>query len=425
MERSVNSYCDGIEKKINPFLWSLPELSITWFRCLFALIVITATLSFGCNNPTQPGNPGQDTKDKKDRQDITNASDRKISQKAGNVLKFKKFSYIDHQGTGSEAFSFLMPVDWTFKGGLIWLTDNPGMPATAAFTVSNPGGTEEFEVFPNQPFFWSTNQQLLALFPTGSKYFGNEVHPVINAQQALHHVVLPRFRSKVADLVVINEGPVPELARAISATSQQQGGVISNFDAAKVRVGYSINGINMEEEIYAVVESYSYPVQTWTSLTYNTNWTVDYIFSYKAAKGKLEPAAKIFQTITYSFQTNKYWYNKYVQLVEYLIKAQIQQIHNVGEFSRKLAQISDEIREDNLKSWYDRQAVGDRIAEDFSQYVRGVDEYYDPIEGRPVELPAGYDNAWVNANGEYIISDNPNYNPNIGSNLNWEMMKKK
>lgn len=362
---------------------------------------------------------GQDHKDTKGRQE------KPVSRETGNVLKFKRLSYIDQQGTGSEAFSFLMPVDWVFQGGLIWLTDNPGMPATAAFTVSNPAGTEEFEVFPNQPFFWSTNQQLLGLFPVGSKYFGNEVHPVMNAQQALHQVVLPRFRNDVADLSVINEGPVPELARAISMTSQQQRGVISKHDAAKVRIGYYKDGTNMEEEIYAVVESYSFPIQSWTSVTYNTNWTVDYIFSYKAAKDKLEPASKIFETITYSFQMNKYWYNKYVQLVEYLIKAQIERIHNIGEFSRKLAQISDEIREDNLKSWYERQAVGDRIAEDFSQYIRGVDEYYDPIEGRPVELPAGYDNAWVNASGEYIISDNPNFNPNINSNLNWEPMKKK
>jgi hypothetical protein len=246
----------------------------------------------------------------------------------------------------------------------------------------------------------------------------------MSACEALKKVVLPRFRSNVGNLQIIKEEPVPELSKAIAAKSQQQGGVISNFDAAKVRIEYTSNGLPMDEEIYAMLEAYSFPIQAWNAVTYNTIWTVSYIFSYKAEKGKLEAASKIFETITYSFQTNKYWYNKYVQLVEYLIQNQIQRIHNVGEFSRRLAQISDEIREDNLQSWYDRQAVGDRIAEDFSQYMRGVDEYYDPIEGRPVELPSGYDNAWTNANGEYIISDNPNYNPNIGSNLNWEQMKR-
>lgn len=348
-----------------------------------------------------------------------------ISGQTVNLIKFKRFSYIDQQGTGSEAFSFLMPADWKFSGGLIWLTDNPGMPATAAFTVSNPKGSEVFEVFPNQPFFWSTDQGSLILHPVGSKYFGNEVHPILNANQAMREIVLPRFRRGSGNIQIIKEEPVPELAKVVSAAAQKQPGLSMNFDAAKVRIEYNLAGKIMEEEIYAVVEAYTYPIQSWGSYVYNTNWTVSYIFSYKAEKGKLDAAAKIFETITYSFQVNKYWYNKYVQLVEFLIRNQIQRINNIGEFSRKLAQMSNEIREDNLKSWYDRQAVNDRIAKDFSQYVRGVDEYYDPIEERPVELPSGYENAWTNANGEYIISDNPNYNPNIGSNLNWERMKKR
>jgi len=377
---------------------------------LLLSVCFLAGICIDCKSPSQTGEKAQ----------LLKVSDKQTT----NLFKFKKFSYIDQQGTGSEAFSFLMPVDWAFKGGLIWLTDNPGMPATAAFKVSNTKGSEEFEVFPNQPFFWSTSQSLLNLFPIGSKYFGNEVRPIMSAGEAIKQVVLPRFRKNVGNLQIIKDEPVPELAKAIAAQSQQQGGVISNFDAAKVKIEYIDNGLPMEEEIYTVVEAYSYPIQSWNMVTYNTNWTVDYIFSYKAEKGKLEGASKIFKTITYSFQTNKYWYNKYVQLVEYLIQNQIQRIHNVGEFSRRLAQLSDEIREENLQSWYDRQAVGDRIAEDFSQYMRGVDEYYDPIEERPVELPSGYDNAWTNANGEYIISDNPNYNPNVGSNLNWEQMKR-
>ncbi len=384
-------------------------------RCLLLLHCIMASICPACDNPSVTRDP----------EHVSGNPDNQSFRQTGHMIKFRRFSYIDQQGTGSEAFSFLMPIDWKFNGGLIWLTDNPGMPATAAFTVSNPKGSEAFEVFPNQPFFWSTNQQLLSMLPAGSKYFGNEVQPIMNARQAMHQIVLRRFRGNVGNLQVMKDEPVPELARVIGASAQQQGGLITNFDAAKVRIEYSLGGKIMEEEIYAVVEAYSFPIQSWGSVVYNTNWTVSYIFSYKAEKGKLEAASKIFETITYSFQVNKYWYNKYVQLIEFLIRNQIQRINSIGEFSRRLAQMSNEIREDNLKSWYDRQAVNDRIAKDFSQYVRGVDEYYDPIEKRPVELPSGYDNAWTNANGEYIISDNPNYNPNIGSNLNWERMTKR
>jgi hypothetical protein len=318
-----------------------------------------------------------------------------------------------------------MPVDWVFSGGIIWMLDNPGMPGTAAIKLSNPKGTEEFELFPNQAFWWTTNQQMLYINPVGSKYFGCEVRPQMDAMQALHQVVLPRFRGNVGNLKIITEQTVPELTQLIKSTQKSQGGIIPNADASKVRIEYTDNGRPMEEEIYAAVESYAFPIQSWGGINYNTNWTVDYIFSFKAEKGKLDAAAKIFQTIIYSFKVNPNWYNKYVQLVEYLIRQQIQQIHSVGELSRMLSQTSDQIREENMQSYYEREAIHDKISDNFSQYIRGVDEYYDPNLGHAVELPSGYDNAWSNPLGEYIISDNPNYNPNVGSNLNWQPLEKK
>jgi hypothetical protein len=41
--------------------------------------------------------------------------------------------------------------------------------------IRNPRGSEEFEVFPNLPFFWTNNPLVLATNPPGSKYFGNVV----------------------------------------------------------------------------------------------------------------------------------------------------------------------------------------------------------------------------------------------------------
>lgn len=111
--------------------------------------------------------------------------------------------------------------------------------------------------------------------------------------------------------------------------------------------------------------------------------------------------------------------------LEYLIRRQIQQIRSVGELSRIISQTHNEISDMMMQSYNERQGVYDRVAENFSQHIRGVDEYYDPVEEKPVELPAGYGHAWVNGLGEYVVSDDPNYNPNIGSNMHWQEMKKK
>ena len=78
-----------------------------------------------------------------------------------------------------------------------------------------------------------------------------------------------------------------------------------------------------------------------------------------------------------------------------------------------------------METYNNRQQVYDRLSENFSQYIRGVDEYYDPVQQKRVELPSGYNEGWVNGLGEYILSDNPNYNPNVGSNQHWERLEKK
>ncbi len=54
-----------------------------------------------------------------------------------------------------------------------------------------------------------------------------------------------------------------------------------------------------------------------------------------------------------------------------------------------------------------------------------MDEYYDPYSGKNVELPADYGHAWANNLGEYIVTENPNYNPNLSSNLTWQPLEKK
>ena len=347
------------------------------------------------------------------------------SEQTVKTLRFKKFSCVDTQGIGIEAFSMLIPSDWQFDGGIQWVLDNPAMPARAAFHVYNPKGSEEFEVFPNQPFFWTNNQMLLYTFPVGSKYFGNEVHPQVGPIEALKEIILPRFRNNVSNLRIANEQLLPELAKALGAGTQSQPGVTNSAEGAKIRIEYNYNGKNIEEEIYGVVESFAFSFPTMNGTVTNNNWTVDYIFSFKSEKGKLDVNAKLFQTISYSFRINPQWFNKYSQLVEYLIQQQIQQIHNIGQISKIISQTNNEISDMMMDSYNKRQAVNDEISKNFSQYIRGVDEYYNPVEQKSVELPSGYNNAWANSLGEYIVSDSPGFNPNIDSNLNWQQIERK
>ena len=83
------------------------------------------------------------------------------------------------------------------------------------------------------------------------------------------------------------------------------------------------------------------------------------------------------------------------------------------------------MREQDLRDWYSRQEVYDRLATDRSRAIRGVDAYYDPHGEEVVELPSGYGHAWADNLGGYIVTDDPNFNPNTQSGLHWDPMDRR
>lgn len=337
----------------------------------------------------------------------------------GKMLKFKQYTYVDKEGAGIDAFSFLMPSDWQFEGDLRWILDNPAMPSVTEFRVFNPKGKDEFEVFPNHCYFWTTNTMLKGMFPPGSKYFGSTVKQPLSARAALKNLIIEQHRGSMADLKITVDEDLPALAQALTAGND------GDATGAKVRVSYTRDGIPMEEEFYAVVENLTFPVQGMFGTTYNTIWYVDYIFSFKGEQGKLEESTQQFQTITSSFRINPKWFAKYSHMIEYLAQQEIRKIHSVGEFSRMLSRMSDQMSDEKMQQFESRNNVYDRVSENFSDHIRGVDKYYDPFEERQIDLPSGYGHAWCNNNGEYIVTDNPNLNPNVGSNLTWKPMDPK
>lgn len=341
----------------------------------------------------------------------------------GAALRFKNFVYVDREGIGIEAFRFLMPADWQVSGGIRWALDNPGRPATAQVQVASPDGLRVLELFPAQSCFWTDNRMLLTTNPPGSRYFGNEVRPMPDPVEALRDMILPRFRGGVAGLRVLESKELPDLARAVGAGAAAGPGLQTGARGAMIRVEYGRGGQLIEEEIYGVVDWIAFPVQGAFGTTTNVNWAVDYLFSFRAPRGRLAADTKLFQTMIGSFRINPQWFNKYGQLVNQLIQMQIRQIRHIGEISRIISQTHDEISRDMMAAYEARQAVNDRISENFSRYVRGVDAYHDPFTDRPVELPSGYRYAWATPLGEYVVTDDPNYNPNVGSNQNWQPLR--
>jgi hypothetical protein len=245
----------------------------------------------------------------------------------------------------------------------------------------------------------------------------------MDLQSAFTRIIIPQARSKVNGLRIVKTNEVPELAKI--ARGQPVQGVRSYASGGKMRIEYQENGRRMEEEIYAAVSQFvtDLPGSTLAPGYFINYWYIDYVFSFKAAKNGLDSQAKVFQTMVYSMKVNPRWFAKVVNVKEMMVQKIIRGIKEIGRIGDMVARAGSEMREGQMRDWERRQQANDKIVQNFTDNIRGVERFNDPFAGKEVELPSGYGRAFANNLGEYIITDSPSYNPSIGSNLNWQELK--
>ena len=66
----------------------------------------------------------------------------------------------------------------------------------------------------------------------------------------------------------------------------------------------------------------------------------------------------------------------------------------------------------------------DRISRSYTEYIRGVETYRNPYEDRAIQLPSGYSQVWASPTGEYILSNQAGFDPNIGASMEWRRLER-
>jgi hypothetical protein len=323
--------------------------------------------------------------------------------------------------SGLEAFRCLVPKGWKVEGKITW-SANPALPAQSRFRFFDPRSLDELNLFPTQAFFWTNNAMFLRTNPPGTLRFQTLVAQPVDLDTAFTRIVLPAARGRVANLAVTERKKVPELAALARGEPVQ--GLRSSADAGKIRVTYQEGGKAIEEEIYAAVAGFALdlPGSGFSPGYFIDYWYVDYVFSFRAAKGQLASRSKTFQTMIYSMKVNPRWFAKVVHVKEALFAQATKGIQVVGSIGSTVAGAGTSLREDQMRDWERRQSIQEKVVQSQSDNIRGVDRFHDPHSGKEVELPSGYGMAWANNLGEYVVTDSPSYNPNVGSNLHWEAM---
>ena len=330
------------------------------------------------------------------------------------VLRFRKLEVYD-PAAGVNAFTMLVPVGWQREGGIIWRPHLSNQ-AAAAMRIWDPSGSEVLELMPCDPFTWQAGG--VFLHQPGSIYLGNEVlPPTADAQDYVLRVAIPRYRQQISNPQVVETEPLPKIAQVV-AQAKTEPGVRKVGHAARVRVAYAFEGRQMHEDFYCVIleaRPFNMP-----GLVF---WGPDSLYSFRAEAGHLDKSAALLQTMVTSVRITPEWFNIVAQIQQMWVHNQMQSIRNAGRISRYISQTSRDISDMMMQSYENRQASMDRINREYSEYIRGVETYSDPFRSAPVQLPSQYGNAWVSPGGEYILSESPSFNPNVGDTRNWRRME--
>ena len=223
--------------------------------------------------------------------------------------------------------------------------------------------------------------------------------------------------------------PLPEMAAALAAEAQQLVAMNTPFqtDAARLRVRYD-DGATEEWLTAGVLQMAMQVMSSGAAMQGRMEMTTQYIssasrvFGFRAPAGRLDEQERLFATMVASVQVNPAWDAALNRLALNLAQIQIQ---SAAERSRIWSEAAAEVSRIRMEAWENQQASQDRIAHAWSQTMRGVETFAEPGEAVTVELQSGFDNAWSNGVGEYVLSDRPSFNPNtVFSNQNWTRMER-
>ena len=254
--------------------------------------------------------------------------------------------------------------------------------------------------------------------------------------------VLGRFKprgyaSPDAVIQYVEEEDVPRLAATLREENPDMGPPPST-DGARVRIRYALDGRDMEEDIFCVVSSVTTQTGSGLLAEEQVHWMAESLYAFRAGRGHLDPMARACMASVKSIRMNPRWFMAYQaesrrilqeriamqQALQQMAAAQRasfqRSMHRLSDVSRTLSETSDMIS----SGYESRSAAYDRMSDSWSEAMRGVDSYVTTGGGTSVELPGGYEHAWTNGLGEYVMTDSSFLNPNDFASGSWERLQR-
>lgn len=305
-----------------------------------------------------------------------------------------------------QAFSFLAPKGWVVEGGIFRV--NPLTAGGAGNAIAakldlavkkDAQGTVMIRWLPDMVYMDMRNAPAAPMFPPGSNYNGMTVLPLMPPAQFLTQVAFPYAHPAAQNTQALEQRPLQEMATRYQQRVHAMLPEIAasfRYEAGLMRTQYTEDSAQYEERMAVVIEN-------WGPLGAGM-WGNKECFFVRAPQGQLDAWAPIFAAMQDSVVMNPVW-------VAGELRGQIERGEIARRTQEEIARIDREITEH-------RQRTNAEIRNDMYLNLTGQEEYVNPYTQEVETGSNAWNRRWVNANGDVVYSDDPNYDPNRDQAIN-------
>jgi len=346
---------------------------------------------------------------------LAGCSGKENTEPSQNKVQPEKQSLIFHQQKepNENAFTFLLPQNWTVSGGITRVDPNAAggsgnaIEAKLYMKITSPDNKAAMAWLPDTRFFdmrrFQGTNLAAPMFPDGSNYNGMIVLKMPAPEDFVKIVAVPFAHPHAQSVQITAIQQPPELAeeyRRVSALMIP--GYQFNYQAAIVTLEYTESNVRYLEKMVCVIEDFG---QLGAGLWGNKEtWYV------RAEKAIFEEMTPVFSTIGHSLKLNPDWISREIRSQQVNSNIALQTQRDISKIDREITE--------------HRSRINSEINNDMYLTITGQEDYTNPFTGETERGTNEWKYRWENELGDVIYSDNQNYSPNNDVNVNVKGFKK-
>ncbi len=369
------------------------------------------------------------------------SGDAKPGESAADAPPPMELYYVIDEQADMPVFAVRGPVGWSLESDVQWNLNNNVVPVILGAALTDPEETKQLRFFPDLTCYWLTGDA--AHNVPGQMSMGMLNVAPMEAREALVDAVLTLYQSDVPGLEITGVREVPGLPAALGQTGP-------NVTGVGLRAVFPWKGKRMEEEIYALHVLSSATLRGEAGVTTQTTWGLTSVHGFLALEGELDTHRSMFTYMVRSGTPNPAWVQLHLNVRQQL-DAQFQQRliddrrarEAIMAQSRALAAQNEAFRQGIMER---HRAAMDTSSHD--SFIAGIhggaagggggmsshDRTIDAIHDRETFYDSstvtgtsqhGYaDHHWSDGWGNYLQTDDPTFDPNVGSTIQWEELQR-